>query len=53
MGSCEEATTEFDTVRIRVVQEGTNVVGSFRKTAIPGKTAVITGVKFASNQMLE
>ncbi|UOG39360.1 hypothetical protein MAL08_08905 [Leptospira noguchii] len=47
---CEEATTEFDTVRIRVVQEGTNVVGSFRKTAIPGKTAVITGVKFASNQ---
>ncbi|MCH1910461.1 hypothetical protein L9Z17_00005 [Leptospira noguchii] len=41
---CEEATTEFDTVRIRVVQEGTNVVGSFRKTAIPGKTAVSQGL---------
>ncbi|MDI7187096.1 hypothetical protein QMM42_12885 [Leptospira santarosai] len=47
---CEEATAEFDPVRIRVVREGANTVGSFRKTAIPGKTAVITGVKFASNQ---
>ncbi|MDO6395301.1 hypothetical protein Q4554_14565 [Leptospira santarosai] len=47
---CEEPTTEFDPVRIRVVREGASVAGSFRATAIPGKTALISGVKFASNQ---
>ncbi|EKR62330.1 hypothetical protein LEP1GSC036_1017 [Leptospira weilii str. 2006001853] len=47
---CEEVTTEFDPVRVRVVSEGDILAGSFRTTAIPGKTAVITGVKFASKQ---
>lgn len=47
---CEEATNEFDPVRVRVVNEGNVLAGSFRTTAIPGKTAVITGVKFASKQ---
>ncbi|WP_061271052.1 structural cement protein Gp24 [Leptospira interrogans] len=47
---CEEATNEFDPVRVRVVKEGNFVAGSFRKTALPGKTALITGVKFVSKQ---
>ncbi len=47
---CEEATKELDTVRIRLVTEGANLAGQFRKTAIVGITAVIKGVKFGSQQ---
>nr|WP_232380814.1 hypothetical protein [Leptospira ainlahdjerensis] len=44
---CEEAVNETDPVRIRIVAEGSYFAGAFRKTVIPGKTAIVTGVKFA------
>ncbi|EKO51372.1 hypothetical protein LEP1GSC127_2958 [Leptospira kirschneri str. 200801925] len=44
---CEEAVNETDLVRIRIVTEGGNLAGQFRKTAIPGKTAIVNGAKFA------
>lgn len=47
---CEEATKELDAVRVRLVTDGSNLAGQFRKTAIPGVTAVIKGVKFGSAQ---
>nr|WP_241547915.1 hypothetical protein [Leptospira stimsonii] len=46
---CEEAVSEIDPVRIRIVAESGNLAGGFRKTAIPGKTAIVNGVKFARN----